>query len=68
MASTLDVISGGRVIYSLGSAWFKHETSSYGLPFDDHDTRVERLREALEIAKALWTRDEVSDQGRSSTR
>ena len=44
MAATLDVVSGGRLIYSLGSAWFKQETSSYGLPFDDHDTRVERLR------------------------
>ena len=67
MASTLDVISGGRLIYSLGSAWFKHETSSYGLPFDDHDTRVERLREALEIARALWTQDEVSYEGRFNT-
>ncbi|MBU1359514.1 MAG: LLM class flavin-dependent oxidoreductase, partial [Gammaproteobacteria bacterium] len=67
MAATLDVVSGGRLIYSLGSAWFKHETSSYGLPFDDHDTRVERLREALEIAKALWTRDEVDYVGRFNT-
>jgi dimethylsulfone monooxygenase len=67
MAATLDVISGGRVIYSLGSAWFKHETSSYGLPFDDHDTRVTRLREALEIAKALWTQNEVSYDGHFNT-
>jgi FMNH2-dependent dimethyl sulfone monooxygenase len=67
MAATLDVISGGRVIYSLGSAWFKHETSSYGLPFDDHDMRVTRLREALEIAKALWTQDEVSYDGHFNT-
>ena len=67
MASTLDVISGGRVIYSLGSAWFKHETSSYGLPFDDHDTRVGRLREALEIARALWTQDSVDYEGRFNT-
>ncbi|MBA3596145.1 MAG: LLM class flavin-dependent oxidoreductase [Methylibium sp.] len=63
MAATLDVISGGRVIYSLGSAWFKHETSSYDLPFDEHDQRVARLRESLEIAKALWTQDEVNYQG-----
>jgi len=64
MAATLDVISGGRVIYSLGSAWFEHESRSYGLPWDAHADRVARLREALEIAKALWTQSEVSYQGR----
>lgn len=63
MAATLDVISGGRVIYSLGSAWFRHETTSYDLPWDEHDARVARLREALEIARALWTQDEVNLQG-----
>lgn len=67
MAATLDIISGGRVIYSLGSAWFKHETSGYGLPWDEHDERVARLREALEIAKALWTQDEVNYNGRFYT-
>lgn len=67
MAATLDIISGGRVIYSLGSAWFKHETSGYGLPWDEHDDRVARLREALEIAKALWTQDEVNYNGRFYT-
>lgn len=67
MAATFDVISGGRLIYSLGSAWFRHETSSYGLPWDEHGDRVARLREALTIAKALWTQDEVNFEGRFYT-
>jgi FMNH2-dependent dimethyl sulfone monooxygenase len=67
MAATLDVISGGRVIYSLGSAWCEHESRSYGLPWDAHGERVERLREALEIARALWTQSEVSYRGRFYT-
>lgn len=67
MASTLDVISNGRVIYSLGSAWFEHETKSYGLPWDAHDERVARLREALEISKALWTKSEVDYSGKFYT-
>jgi FMNH2-dependent dimethyl sulfone monooxygenase len=67
MAATLDVISGGRLIYSLGSAWFEAESSSYGLPWDDHDARVARLGEALHIAKALWTQDEASFDGRFYT-
>ncbi len=64
MAATLDVISSGRVLYSLGSAWFEHESRSYGLPWDAHQDRVARLREALEISKALWTQDEVNYDGR----
>src|SRR5680860_147240 len=57
MAATLDVISGGRLIYSLGSAWFQREAEGYGLPWDDHDDRVARLKEAFQIADALWTQD-----------
>jgi len=63
MAATFDVMFGGRLIYSLGSAWFREETTSYGLPWDDHDGRVARLREALVIAKRLWTEQEVSFKG-----
>lgn len=67
MAATFDVISGGRLIYSLGSAWFRQESTSYGLPWDEHDDRVARLREALLVAKALWTQDEVNFNGRFYT-
>ncbi len=63
MAATFDVISGGRLIYSLGSAWFREESESYGLPWDEHDDRVKRLREALLIAKSLWTRDRTTFDG-----
>ena len=67
MAATFDVISGGRLIYSLGSAWFRAETESYGLPWDEHDDRVARLREALLIARALWTQDRTTFEGRFFT-
>jgi len=63
MAATFDVMFEGRLIYSLGSAWFREETKGYGLPWDDHDARVARLREALIIAKRLWTEPEVSFKG-----
>jgi dimethylsulfone monooxygenase len=67
MAATFDVISGGRLIYSLGSAWFRAETESYGLPWDEHDDRVARLREALLIARAMWTQDSTTFEGRFFT-
>lgn len=63
MAATFDVMFEGRLIYSLGSAWFRQESSSYGLPWEDHDARVARLREALIIAKRMWTEPEVTFKG-----
>jgi FMNH2-dependent dimethyl sulfone monooxygenase len=64
MAATFDVMFGGRLIYSLGSAWFRDETSSYGMPWDDHDDRVARLREALLIAKQMWTQPKTTFEGK----
>ncbi len=60
MAATFDVMFGGRLIYSMGSAWFRDETTSYGMPWDSHDDRVERLRESLLIARRMWTEPLVS--------
>lgn len=64
MASTFDVMFGGRLIYSQGSAWFRDETKGYGLPWDEHDDRVARLRESLIIAKRMWTEPDVTFKGR----
>lgn len=63
MAATFDVMFGGRLLYTLGSAWFRDETVGYGLPWDDHDARVARLREALIIAKRLWSEPSVTFEG-----
>lgn len=63
MAATFDVMFGGRLLYTLGSAWFRDETVGYGLPWDDHDARVARLREAFIIAKRLWSEPSVTFKG-----
>lgn len=64
MAATFDVMFNGRLLYSMGSAWFKDESIGYGLPWDDHDDRVARLREALIVAKKLWTEPIVNFEGK----
>lgn len=64
MAATFDVMFGGRLYYSLGSAWFKDETTGYGMPWDEHDDRVARLRESLIIAKRMWTESRVTYKGK----
>jgi len=67
MVSTLDQLSRGRTILSLGGGWFEKEAVSLGFPWLDHDAHLEQTREAYQMIKALWTEDEVSFQGKYYT-
>jgi F420-dependent oxidoreductase-like protein len=53
--TTLDVLSGGRAFLGLGAAWFEREHLGLGLPFPPLAERFERLEEALQIAKQMWS-------------
>ena len=54
--ATLDVLTKGRVICSVGSGWFKEEYDAYDVPLiDDHDERVQFAREVVALFKELWT-------------
>ena len=56
MLATLDQITHGRVICSIGAGWFEDECAAYEIPFvADHDERIEREREIALLFKALWT-------------
>jgi F420-dependent oxidoreductase-like protein len=64
ITTTLDVISGGRAIHSLGAAWFEDEHRAYGFDFPPLKERFQRLEEALKIARAMFTQESPSFQGR----
>lgn len=64
MAATLDRLSGGRVILTVGAGWFKKEFIAYQIPWDKHRQRIEREREIIQIIRALWTQPEVDFDGR----
>jgi alkanesulfonate monooxygenase SsuD/methylene tetrahydromethanopterin reductase-like flavin-dependent oxidoreductase (luciferase family) len=56
MLATLDVITHGRVICSLGAGWFEEEYRAYDLQFfDDHADRIRHEREVALLLKELWT-------------
>jgi F420-dependent oxidoreductase-like protein len=63
-ATTLDVISGGRAIFGLGAAWNDVEHAGYGYEFPAVRDRMDRLDEALAIAKAMFTEDRPSFRGK----
>ena len=54
-AAMVDHISGGRLEFSLGAAWARREFVAYGLPFPSITERYERLDEALQIVRSLWS-------------
>ncbi len=56
MLTTLDHITKGRVICSVGAGWFKKEYEAYDVPLvDDHDERVAYAREIVRFLKEVWT-------------
>lgn len=66
MVTTLDVVSGGRAYLGIGASWNEDEYRAYGfgealLPIRE---RLDRLEEALEVCKAMFTGDEAQFQGR----
>ncbi len=67
MASTLDVISNGRLEVGIGAGGGKGDHLASGLDFPSTSTRVRMLEESIEIMKRLWTEEEVTFKGRYYT-
>jgi F420-dependent oxidoreductase-like protein len=63
-ATTLDVISGGRAVFGLGAAWFEAEHDSFGFSFPPIGERMNRLDEALAIAKGMFADERSTFGGR----
>ena len=59
--AALDFHSGGRFIFGIGAGWLREETEIMGGDFDHRWTQV---REAVEVMKELWTKDEAEYHGR----
>ena len=64
IATTVDIISGGRLILGMGGGWFEREHDAFGLPFPSVGERLGRLDESLTLMKQLWTQDTTSFAGK----
>ena len=65
--ATLDVLSGGRVIFGAGTGWYRTEFLSQGISFERRDERYAKSCEAIEVIQALWRRPRVTYAGRHYT-
>ncbi len=50
----VDQMSGGRIELGLGTGWYDHEHTAYGIPFPPLGERFDRLEEQLQIVTGLW--------------
>jgi F420-dependent oxidoreductase-like protein len=64
MAATVDHVSGGRLEFGIGAAWFELEHTAYDAPFPPIGERMDRLDEALHIIRAMWTEHAPSFEGK----
>ncbi len=61
--STLDVLTGGRVVLGVGAGWSRVEFEGYS-EWLDTGPRVDKTHEALDIMLRLWTEPEVTHESR----
>jgi probable F420-dependent oxidoreductase len=59
--ASVDVLSGGRLIFGVGLSNIEGEYKAVGMPFDDKGKRAE---EAISLMKALWSMDRADFHGR----
>jgi probable F420-dependent oxidoreductase len=61
--ATLDVLSGGRVVFGAGLGGVPSEFSAFGED-DDARVRAEKLDEGLDLLRRLWAGERVEHHGR----
>src|SRR5262249_17185548 len=59
-ATTVDVLSGGRLNLGIGASWLRSEWEAMGLDFD---TRGARVDEAIHVCRRLWTDAVIEHHG-----
>src|SRR5687767_10476161 len=62
-ATTVDVLSGGRLTFGIGAGWYEREARGLGIPFPDRRERFARLEETVRIARHLWADDRSAFDG-----
>jgi F420-dependent oxidoreductase-like protein len=63
MASTVDVLSHGRLYCGVGAGWYEHEWRAYGYGFPETRDRMRAFREAVQIMTKMWTEDHPTFSG-----
>jgi len=63
-AATIHLLSGGRHEFGIGAGWMETDYREAGMPYDRPGVRIQRLGEALEIIRSMWTQERTSFSGK----
>jgi F420-dependent oxidoreductase-like protein len=63
IASTVDVLSHGRLYCGIGAGWYEHEWRAYGYGFPETRDRMRAFRESTQILVKMWTEDTPTFEG-----
>lgn len=63
-ATTLDLLSDGRLELGIGAGWMSSDYDSSGIPMDPPAARVERFAEGITVLKGLFGEGPFSFEGR----
>jgi F420-dependent oxidoreductase-like protein len=63
MATTLDIVSQGRLELGLGAGWNEEESGAYGIELGTPNERSDRFEEACEVIVGLLTQETTTFEG-----
>lgn len=64
MAASIQVMSSGRFTLGYGAGWHEGEHKAFGIEYPTPGERVDRLEEAIQLIRALWTESPANFSGR----
>jgi len=64
MISTLQSLTGSRVILGIGAGWMESEYRMYGYPYPAPKMRIEQLADAVQLIRAIWTESPATFVGK----
>ena len=56
IATSVDLLSGGRLILGVGAGWYEREHVEFGVPFLTLKERLDRLEEGIQTIRATWVK------------
>lgn len=64
MATTVDIISGGRLLFGIGAGWHEMEFNGYMGRFPSPRERLDGLENAIQICRSMFTNETTNFTGK----